>query len=96
MRITSTGEALVVSRPDGRVLRFPVARVLRVVCNDRAEWSGAALVLCQQRGIVVSWLDGGGAPLGHLAAHLTQLVALGDALEWLAEQPAASPATTTG
>jgi hypothetical protein len=87
LRITSTGEALVVTREDGRVLRFPVVRLLRVVCTASSDWSGAALALCLQRGIVVSWLDGAGESAGHLWPQITRPVPMNDSLEWLAEQP---------
>jgi CRISPR/Cas system-associated endonuclease Cas1 len=69
LRVTSTGEALVVSRPAQAhlgVQRVPVARVLRVICTVQVDWSGAALALCMQRGITVSWLDAHGASRGHL------------------------------
>jgi len=66
VRVTSTGEALVIARDDGAVQRIPVARLLRIVCNTRAEWSGAALALCLERGVPVSWLGHAEQPLGHL------------------------------
>lgn len=88
LRVTSTGEALVISRPRcgvlGEVQRVPVARVLRVVCNDSVEWSGAALALCLQRGITVSWLDGRGAELGHLWPQRPRRTDLAEALDMLA------------
>lgn len=87
MRITSTGEALVVTREDGSVLRFPVLRVLRVVCAASSDWSGAALSLCMQRGIVVSWLQGNGECAGWLWPHSARSTPTNDGLEWLAEQP---------
>ena len=86
LRVTSTGEALVVRDHEAQVVRFPVARVLRVVCNDTAEWSGAALVLCQQRGLTITWLDGGGEALGHLWPARGRPVDLAEALAALAAE----------
>jgi hypothetical protein len=86
LRVTSTGEALVVSRPRdpcAPVQRIPIARVLRVVCNDSAEWSGAALALCLQRGISIAWLGSDGAALGHAWPQQPRRIALADALEAL-------------
>ncbi len=84
LRVSSTGEALVVSHPDGRVMRLPVARVLRVVCADTTEWSGAALSLCLQRGISITWLNHQGEAEGHLWPCSQRRVALDDALDILA------------
>lgn len=86
LRVTSTGEALVVSRPEAPQLgaqRVPVARVLRIVSTDAAEWSGAALALCLQRGITITWLDRQGEAIGHLWPARRQAVDLADALEAL-------------
>jgi len=66
VRVTSTGEALVVASASGAAQRIPVARVLRVVSNANAEWSGAALLLCLERGVSVSWLGRGHEPAGHM------------------------------
>ncbi|MCK6426813.1 MAG: CRISPR-associated endonuclease Cas1 [Burkholderiaceae bacterium] len=87
LRVTSTGEALVIGRPDAPHLgaqRIPVARVLRIVCGDSAEWSGAALALCQQRGITITWLNGRGEAAGHLWPERPRRVDLADALNVLA------------
>ena len=87
LRVTSTGEALVVSRPNQAhlgVQRVPVARVLRVICTAQVDWSGAALALCMQRGITVSWLDAQGADRGHLWPARPRQVDLADALNALA------------
>jgi hypothetical protein len=83
LRVTSTGEALVVTLADGRVQRVPIARVLRVVCTQSADWSGAALCLCQQRGVPVTWLDGQGEAQGHLWPRRPHRTDLADALQAL-------------
>lgn len=87
LHVSSTGEALVASRADGEVHRLPATRLLRVVCNERVHWSGPALVLCQQRGISVTWLGAHGRALGHLYPAQTPRVELADALEALTNLP---------
>ncbi len=87
LHVSSTGEALVATRPDGEVHRLPASRLLRVVCNERVNWSGAALALCQARGITVTWLDARGNALGHLWPAVAPRTDLADALEGLASLP---------
>jgi len=87
LHVSSTGEALVATRPDGEVHRLPASRLLRVVCSERVHWSGAALGLCQARGITVTWLDPRGNALGHLWPAATRRTDIADALEALASLP---------
>lgn len=85
LRVTSTGDALVISRADGEVWRLPVSRLLRIVCCGlQIDWSGAALALCMTRQISVSWLDDSGHALGHLWPRQPQSVELDGVLESLA------------
>lgn len=86
LRVTSTGEALVVTRSDGRVQRVPIARVLRVVCTSSTDWSGAALCLCQQRGVPITWLDARGEAQGDLWPRRPRRTDLADALDALATE----------
>lgn len=89
LRASSTGEALVLSSRDGQIRRFPVARLVRIVCAQHVEWSGAALVLCQQRGVTITWLDHQGRPLGHLQPHAERPRDLAELLDVLCtEAPA--------
>lgn len=92
LRVTSTGEALIVSQPDGRVARLPVARLLRIVCTDTAEWSGAALALCMHRAIPITWLDRHGEAAGHLWPQRVRGVDLDNALDILAAEEPQWPA----
>lgn len=87
LHLTSTGEALVASRPDGEVHRLPATRLLRVVCNERVHWSGAALSLCQHRGITIAWVDGRGSPSGYLWPAQSPRSELADTLEALSGLP---------
>jgi hypothetical protein len=85
VRVTSTGEALVVSgQADGRVHRVPVARLLRIVCNAQAHWSGSALALCLQRGIGVAFLGRGGEPAGQLWPQQRRRLPVAETLDALA------------
>ena len=87
LRVTSTGEALVVHRADGEVWRLPVARLLRIVCCSlQIDWSGAALALCLQRRITVTWLDQEGDAIGHLWPPRAEPPELDTALERLAAE----------
>lgn len=87
VQVSSTGEALVVSGAQGDVHRLPIARLLRVVCSERVHWSGAALGLCQNSGVPVTWLGARGEPLGHLWPARALHTDLGDALEALCGLP---------
>jgi len=46
------------------VARVPIARVDRVVCNGRTDWSGRALELCLRSAVPVVLLDGRGMTAG--------------------------------
>lgn len=94
LQVSSTGEALVVRRADGAVSRLPVARLLRVVCCGlRVDWSGAALALCLQRQISVTWLTDDGVTQGHLWARQRQADDLAAVLERLAAEDTEWPAS---
>lgn len=84
LRITSTGEALVINDDAGAAQRIPVARLMRIVSSIRAEWSGAALALCMERGIPVSWLGSRDESLGHLWPLRCQPAQLAEVLDLLA------------
>lgn len=64
-RVSCTDEALVVTNASAQVMRYPVARVARVVSSaDLVDWSGPALALCMRAGIAITWLDGKGNAVG--------------------------------
>lgn len=66
-RISCTEQALVVTNARAQTMRYPVARVARVVsAAEVADWSGPALALCMQAGISITWLDAKGQTLGTL------------------------------
>lgn len=85
VRVTSTGEALVIGGgADGQVHRVPVARLLRVVCNAQAHWSGPALALCLERGVPVAFLGRSGEPAGTLWPQQRRRLPLAETLDALA------------
>ena len=85
VRVTSTGEALVVSGDaDGHVHRIPVARLLRIVCNAQAQWSGSALALCMERGVSIAFVGRGGEPAGQLWPQRRRRLPLAETLDALA------------
>lgn len=87
-RVTSTDAALVVTNECAQVMRFPVARVARVVSSaDVVDWSGAALALCMRAGIGITWIDASGQPVGSIYSQNRTSVTLATALELWSEQP---------
>ena len=51
-RVSCTAEALVVTNARTQVMRYPVARLARIVSSAGAvDWSGGALALCLRCGI---------------------------------------------
>ncbi len=66
-RVSCTAEALVVTNARAQVMRYPVARLARVVSSaDVVDWSGPALALCMRAGIGITWLDAKGSAVGSI------------------------------
>jgi hypothetical protein len=66
-RVSCTAEALVVTNARAQVMRYPVARLARVVSSaDVVDWSGPALALCMRAGIGITWLDAKGNAVGSI------------------------------
>lgn len=87
VRVRAEGESLVVSRDASSCQRFPVARIDRVVCCARADWTGDALTLCLARGITVTWVAPGGLPIGDCTPRLARRGGFHDAIESYVETP---------
>lgn len=82
--VTCSAEALVVRNERQQTLRYPLARVARVVSSTGVTWSGAALALCLQNGIGISWVSAKGEALGTCYPHQRCPPVLATALElWL-------------
>jgi len=87
-RVSCTDQALVVTNERAQVMRFPLARVARVVSSaDVVDWSGAALALCLRAGIGITWLDGKGQAVGSAYAQTRSTASLATAVELWAERP---------
>lgn len=70
-RIDAGTNHLVLQPANGATLRFPLARVCRIVCNRHLSWTGNALTACLRAGIPITWTDGYGHALGALHPRLT-------------------------
>lgn len=77
----SGGQALVVCNSCGQSWRYPLQRVARIVSSMRVDWSGSALLLCQQSIIPITWLDGSGQPQGTLFPRLVRELSFHQTLE---------------
>lgn len=87
-RVSCTAEALVVTNAQAQVMRYPVARVARVVSStDVVDWSGPALALCMRAGISITWLDAKGQAMGSIYPQQRTNTTLGTALELWTESP---------
>jgi hypothetical protein len=89
-RVSCTAEALVVTNARAQVMRYPVARVARVVSSaDVVDWSGPALALCMRAGIGITWLDAKGCAVGSIYPQQRAMTPFASALELWLENPAA-------
>ena len=86
-RVSCTDEALVVHNDRAQTLRYPLARVARVVSSTVVDWTGDALAQCMRRGIGISWLDAKGQALGTCYPRVRQNQGLATALELWLESP---------
>ena len=85
--VSCTAEALVVRNDRAQTLRYPLVRVARVVSSTVVDWSGAALALCLQHGIGISWVNARGEALGTCDPHLRQHPQFASALDLWLETP---------
>ena len=65
-QVGADGPALAVRIAHKATLRYPYARIARVIAGPRVEWQARALVACQHEGLPIVFLDGAGAPTGYL------------------------------
>jgi hypothetical protein len=83
--VSCTDQALVVKNDLGQTLRYPLARISRVVSSTGTDWNGAALALCLKNSISISWLDGRGDILGTCTPHQRNYPPCATAVELLTE-----------
>ena len=87
-RVSCTAEALVVTNARAQTMRYPVARIARVVSSaDVVDWSGPALALCMRAGIGITWLDAKGKAMGSIYPQPRRHTPLATALELWTEAP---------
>ena len=86
-QVDCTAEALVVRNERAQTMRYPLARVARVVSSTVVSWSGSAIALCLQNGIGISWINARGDALGTCYPHQRQHPQFASALELLLETP---------
>lgn len=94
-------EATLVLQADGRAERWlPLQRVSRIIANDQAQLTTAALLACAEHGITLLFVDDGGLPVARvmgrpgerqeLRQRLTDLLMLADGedhyRDWLRSQ----------
>lgn len=84
-QVSCTDEALVVRNAEQQTLRYPLARVSRVVTSITNDWTGAALALCLREGIGITWLDAKGEALGSCYPHHRTTPRAASALEAMLE-----------
>ncbi|QXP83807.1 CRISPR-associated endonuclease Cas1 [Methylococcus sp. ANG] len=60
LQVANDGAALKISQPEHAPRWYPLGRLSRVVSTRNVEWSTAALLLCAESGITVTFLDGDG------------------------------------
>ncbi len=65
-RVEADGPALLVRILHKAPLRYPFARIARVIAGARVEWQAQALAACQQEGMPIVFLDTSGEPSGYL------------------------------
>jgi hypothetical protein len=84
--VGAAGPALAVARGD-RHMRFPLARLSRILVRGRVRWDGEALALCLRQRLPVVFLDSRAHPIGAALAMQAQPGALDELLADLVERP---------
>lgn len=64
--VDAAGPALAVHRTGKSLVRYPIARLSRIISGRNVQWSGRALGLCMQEGIPIVILDDKGSPCGYV------------------------------
>lgn len=68
-------------------MRFPLARVCRVICTRHLNWTGPALLLCLREGVPITWVDGHGHALGATQSRQAQPLPFSTLIETYLELP---------
>ena len=86
-RMDAGADHLILHKGAGSLMRFPLARVCRVICTRHLTWSGAALALCLGRGVPITWVDSHGHALGTTQSHYDQPLPFATLIETYLELP---------
>jgi hypothetical protein len=86
-RVETDGPALLVRTQHKSPLRYPFARIARVIAAERVEWQARALAACQHEGTPIVFLDGAGNPAGYLLPAQGKPSRLDSVLEEILERP---------
>lgn len=65
-QVSADGPALRVRFAQKAPLRYPFARIARVIAGAQVEWQASALAACQREGLPIVFLDAAGEPTGYL------------------------------
>lgn len=65
-QVNADGPALRVCIVGKAPLRYPLARIARVIAGPRVEWQATALAACQRESLPIVFLDAAGEPTGYL------------------------------
>lgn len=86
-RIDAGEDHLLLRRTVGGPMRFPLARVCRVICTRHLTWTGAALSLCLREGVPITWVDGHGHALGSTQTRYAQPLPFSTLIDTYLELP---------
>lgn len=86
-RMDAGADHLMLRRESGAPLRFPLARICRVICNRKLTWTGTALALCLSEGVPITWVDGHGHALGCTQSRTVQPQPFATLIETYLELP---------
>ena len=86
-RIDAGADHLMLRRATGNPIRFPLARVCRIICTIQITWTGSALSLCLREGVPITWVDGHGHALGFTQTRYAQPLPFSTLIETYLELP---------
>lgn len=86
-RIDAGVDHLLLRRSAGNPMRFPLARVCRIICKRQLTWTGSALALCLREGVPITWVDANGRALGNTQTRYAQPLPFSVLVETYLELP---------
>lgn len=86
-RIDAGADHLLLQRTSAPPMRFPLARICRIICTRHLNWTGTALALCLRQGIPITWVDGHGHALGSTQTRYAQPLPFSTLIETYLELP---------